>query len=72
MDHIRNEKIREIMKVDHDIITTIEKKRLVWSYPTNGRREVAKEGPELDPPRTTKKRETTKKLEGRNPTDDGG
>ena len=29
-DHIRNEKIREIMKVDHDIVTTIEKKRLVW------------------------------------------
>ena len=45
---------------------------MVWSHPTNGRREVAKEGPELDPPRTTKKRETTKKLEGRNPTDDGG
>ena len=27
-NHIRNEKIREIMKVDHDIITTTEKKDL--------------------------------------------
>ena len=75
LDHIINEKIQKIMKVDHDILTTIEKKRLVWYghiQRMGEERWPKKVLTELGPSRTTKKRETTKKLQGRNPTDDGG
>jgi hypothetical protein len=65
-DHVRNDRIKEIMDLDRTIIDRVEEKQLVWygmvwSPTKDVRRGVAKENLGMDPTRK-ETRTTTKDL----------